>query len=284
MKRVAVQFARISGFLMLVVLFQNCSSFVSSEEANFAIAATAADVDSDGDGLSDAREADLGTDPNDTDSDDDGINDGQEVDVYHTDPLKKDTDGDGISDGEEIKNDRNPLDPKDGLPPGTTPTPTPGPTPPPGVTNCAASTIKFVGQVKVTDPVGYTSGHHTCLPTINFNSTLNIPAVAFNAAYNSVGAPPQQNFLATWDDYPCDRSFLHADYQVQCSSAGVLSISKMSVKYYVGRYDQQIYKFRSSFDWVMGGMNCTSSNMGRSLVCQGLSAAFMLNTMQVTLQ
>jgi hypothetical protein len=37
-------------------------------------------ADSDGDGLSDDEEEDLGTDPDDADSDDDGIEDGDEVD------------------------------------------------------------------------------------------------------------------------------------------------------------------------------------------------------------
>jgi len=57
--------------------------------------------DADGDGLSDAAEQDLGTDPNDDDTDDDGIGDGSEV-TGGTDPLNPDTDGDGIQDGTEI--------------------------------------------------------------------------------------------------------------------------------------------------------------------------------------
>lgn len=48
------------------------------------------DPDTDGDGLTDAEEADLGTDP-----------------------AKADTDGDGITDGDEVKNGTDPLDPKD---------------------------------------------------------------------------------------------------------------------------------------------------------------------------
>jgi len=42
--------------------------------------------DDDGDGLTNAREAQLGTDPNNPDSDGDGINDGIEVNMYGTDP------------------------------------------------------------------------------------------------------------------------------------------------------------------------------------------------------
>ncbi|WP_441289376.1 hypothetical protein ACSRUE_00935 [Sorangium sp. KYC3313] len=47
-------------------------------------------VDSDGDGLSDALEETIGTDPNDADSDDDGVIDGQEPN------FSDDTDGDGL--------------------------------------------------------------------------------------------------------------------------------------------------------------------------------------------
>jgi hypothetical protein len=49
--------------------------------------------DSDGDGLSDADEERLGTDPNNPDSDGDGISDGQEVNVLGTDPKVPDADG-----------------------------------------------------------------------------------------------------------------------------------------------------------------------------------------------
>ena len=91
-------------------------------------------VDSDNDGLSDARERELGTNPNNPDTDGDGLSDGDEVLVYktnplnpdsdndglsdgdevliwHTDPLNQDTDGDGYSDGTEVKNNFNPLGP-----------------------------------------------------------------------------------------------------------------------------------------------------------------------------
>lgn len=67
------------------------------------------DIDSDGDGLSNAEEKTLGTDPNNPDTDGDGLSDGDEVRIWHTDPLKKDTDGDGFNDGDEIKNGYDPL-------------------------------------------------------------------------------------------------------------------------------------------------------------------------------
>jgi len=74
-------------------------------------------VDSDNDGLSDADEEALGTDPLDPDSDDDGLSDGAET-ILGTDPLAADTDGDGISDGDEVANGTDPLDPNDPGGPG----------------------------------------------------------------------------------------------------------------------------------------------------------------------
>ena len=54
-------------------------------------------MDRDGDGLSNDREVDIGTDPDDSDTDDDGIEDGIEVgDDEPTDPLNPDSDGDGL--------------------------------------------------------------------------------------------------------------------------------------------------------------------------------------------
>jgi subtilisin family serine protease len=77
-------------------------------------------LDSDSDGLSDALEAAVGTDPLDIDSDDDGLADYQELAwdgnaaAYSagldTDPLNPDTDGDDIIDGTEALAGSNPLD------------------------------------------------------------------------------------------------------------------------------------------------------------------------------
>jgi len=78
-----------------------------------AVPATGSD-DADGDGLTDAEEADLGTDPADADTDDDGVNDGDEV-AAGTDPLvapvsPADSDGDGLTDAEEADIGTDPAD------------------------------------------------------------------------------------------------------------------------------------------------------------------------------
>jgi hypothetical protein len=72
--------------------------------------AQGAQPDQDGDGLSDAREAELGTDPTLVDTDGDGLGDGREVLEVGTDPLSPDTDGDGVLDGDEVAQGTNPLD------------------------------------------------------------------------------------------------------------------------------------------------------------------------------
>ena len=56
--------------------------------------------DTDGDGIANAEEEELGTDPLDADTDDDGLTDGIEVNgETGTDPLDPDTDNDGLCDG-----------------------------------------------------------------------------------------------------------------------------------------------------------------------------------------
>lgn len=65
-------------------------------------------LDTDGDGIGDDEENDLGLDPNNPDTDGDGINDGDELDGG-TDPTSDDTDGDGISDKDEIDDGTDPT-------------------------------------------------------------------------------------------------------------------------------------------------------------------------------
>jgi len=71
-----------------------------------------AELDSDGDGLMDRRELEIGTDPYNPDTDGDGLSDGDEVLKYGTDPLNPDSDFDMLSDGAEVLiHSTNPLDP-----------------------------------------------------------------------------------------------------------------------------------------------------------------------------
>ncbi len=65
-------------------------------------------ADSDGDGLKDDREKELGIDPNNWDSDSDDLSDGEEVLIWRTNPKNSDTDGDTYKDGAEIKSGYNP--------------------------------------------------------------------------------------------------------------------------------------------------------------------------------
>ena len=64
---------------------------------------TDADLDEDGDGLTNREEIDVtGTDRLVADTDGDGLSDGDEVSTTATDPLDADTDDDGLSDGDEL--------------------------------------------------------------------------------------------------------------------------------------------------------------------------------------
>ncbi|MEM1188420.1 MAG: hypothetical protein AAGI72_07825 [Pseudomonadota bacterium] len=79
------------------------------------------DGDDDNDGLSDAREDSLGTNPMTSDTDGDGLSDFDEVEVHRTDPTLADTDGDGFSDSDELRDGTSAVDAgdspgSDGLP------------------------------------------------------------------------------------------------------------------------------------------------------------------------
>lgn len=63
--------------------------------------------DADGDGLTNAKEQIIGTDPVLFDTDNDGVDDGEEY-YLGLDPVNADTDGDGASDGYELKNGTDP--------------------------------------------------------------------------------------------------------------------------------------------------------------------------------
>jgi hypothetical protein len=73
-----------------------------------AATATAA-PDTDGDGLADANETEINSDPAVADTDGDGLTDGDEVLVHGTAPLASDSDGDGIVDADEVNQGTDPL-------------------------------------------------------------------------------------------------------------------------------------------------------------------------------
>jgi thiol-disulfide isomerase/thioredoxin len=72
------------------------------------------ETDTDGDGLTDAEEEELGTDPENEDSDGDGLSDGEEEDIG-SDPNDTDSDGDGYPDGAEVEAGSDPTDENDKL-------------------------------------------------------------------------------------------------------------------------------------------------------------------------
>lgn len=79
--------------------------------ALLALTACPADsVDTDGDGLTDDQEAELGSDPNLVDTDGDGLEDGVEVNEVGSSPTDADSDDDGYDDGDEIEAGSDPTD------------------------------------------------------------------------------------------------------------------------------------------------------------------------------
>ncbi len=84
------------------------TEFKSEETVEETTPAEDLTLDTDKDGLTDAREAELGTDPTNEDTDADGLFDREEVEVYKTNPLNPDTDGDTFTDGGEVEGGYNP--------------------------------------------------------------------------------------------------------------------------------------------------------------------------------
>ena len=99
------------------------SAVIATSDAATAAAATAQIIgDRDNDGLSDAQEGIIGTDPDNPDTDSDGLLDGEEVLTWGTEPLIRDTDTDILLDGDEVRtygtSPTNPDTDGDGIPDG----------------------------------------------------------------------------------------------------------------------------------------------------------------------
>lgn len=80
-------------FFVSSVLPSGTESFLSLPELN---------NDTDGDGIGDITEGDIGTNPALMDTDSDGLTEGQEYYLFRTNPLAADSDSDGISDYTEV--------------------------------------------------------------------------------------------------------------------------------------------------------------------------------------
>lgn len=87
--------APVLSFCLLAVLLGGCGATSSGGGGG-----GSRNPDTDGDGLTDAAERTLGTDPELADTDGDGLSDGEE-DEAGTSPLARDSDGDGLDDAED---------------------------------------------------------------------------------------------------------------------------------------------------------------------------------------
>ena len=158
------------------------------------------DVDSDGDGLTDAEEYKLGFDPQIADYDGDGLNDLQEY-LLGTNPRLSDTDGDGIPDNL----DSNPLlaiptfpdADGDGIPDSSDTAPNTPRGAPPTITSQTASRSAIVNIMKG-EPLTFllTVENPAGQPVSASNLQLFIGGVPNAAAFSQVGA---NQYAVTWN-------------------------------------------------------------------------------------
>ena len=87
----------ITTLLCLLTLIAGLSCARSPQILNL----TANDIDTDKDGISDAQELNLGTNPNNPDTDHDGLTDSSELRM-DLNPLNRDSDGDGSADADDF--------------------------------------------------------------------------------------------------------------------------------------------------------------------------------------
>lgn len=88
--------------LFMTFSFSGCSIRKADRPEGYNKSNNEQRADTDGDGLRDSEEKELGTDPGKKDTDNDELPDYDEVRQWGTDPNKADTDGDGYKDGEEV--------------------------------------------------------------------------------------------------------------------------------------------------------------------------------------
>ena len=98
----------IAVMLLCLILFipkkgsEESISATQTAAYNQTQAAIIGEEDTDGDGLINSKELEIGTDPLNPDTDGDRLQDGEEFHTHNTDPLLVDTEGDALNDGDEI--------------------------------------------------------------------------------------------------------------------------------------------------------------------------------------
>jgi hypothetical protein len=149
--------------------------------------------DTDGDGLSDAQERKLGTNPRSKDTDRDGIQDHVETLDPKTDPRKADTDGDGLSDFAEMSLglDANDLDSdddgwKDGYEVGSGSDAKNAASVPPGLEDVKGSNATVIQQQFQTAGVGVTDTDHDGLSD-EFERTIGTNAKVSDTDNDGLG-------------------------------------------------------------------------------------------------